>query len=95
MGVSKVVFSGEKPEFQEPDGVKQWLEEQTDGAARVILNQIAKQGFRSRKVGENLEYTVYGESILTSDPTACEIFDGVTIYYGSIPKNIPDFSRGG
>jgi len=93
MGISRAFFSSKR--FETPQSVLQWLEKEArnDDAAKVILDQITKPGVRRRAVGEGFEYVVYGESITGQAPTECEIYDGVTLYYSTILKDVPDFRR--
>jgi len=90
MGVSKVAFSGER--FETPESVSEWLQKkaETDNVARTILGQITKTGVSPRRIGQGFEYVVYGESITDESATECEMYDGVTLYYSTIVKDVPD-----
>jgi hypothetical protein len=90
MGVSKVVFSNKN--FGSADSAMQWLQTQAekDDLARIIRNQISKYGVRDRTTDEGFEYDVYGDSMMTCEsPTECELYDGVTVAYGTIQQCVP------
>jgi len=88
MGVGKVEFSMEQ--FENPESVSQWLEEQTDPVLRVLKAQLEKHDVKPSVGLESITYLVHE---LPDEVEICEIANGVTLYYGTLESILPESAR--
>jgi len=88
MGVGKVEFS--LKEFENPESVSQWLEEQTDPALKALKAQLEKHDVKPTVGLDSIAYLVHN---LPNETETCEIADGVKLYYGTVESILPESVR--